>query len=449
MPKLASATEALSKLAKLLGRSTEQAAPAVEQAASHYAIVKPNGQIFGAPFSVRAAANHIADNLNMQMPGHTVRPVPADLSALDKYTPSASAQGPQLSPEAIDDLMARSGGGQYRDPNGMAEGGSFDPISDAAERVRGSSSPGSPGVSGAIKDAVDALKSWMAGAKGEMQSGRERIEDRYVNAEDHAEGGTTGVSTEHEDSGLGHRFLTRVREQAYGLDANGQPALGGRAWTEGQGGTPMGFLDEVASVPHTLISLARTTRGLSDRGIAKHFPGYQDTSDAMFDAIDPQWSQDASGRLEQLRSAMNKQYGVKDAHSLPEHLTDAAASLISPIPALGDAKAAGAAGRLLEMTTPLRPRTLKNFATDTALMGGASAGVDALTQKLARLQAQAQPQGGGTPVDPSQFSHDMGVQPEPTGNIHNNHQMIPLVTSNGDIVMGVDPQTFASGGRSL
>lgn len=260
--------------------------------------------------------------------------------------------------------------------------------------------------------------------------------------EDHADGGTVdGPSTEHE-SGLANRFLTRVKEQAYGLDANGQPALGGRAWTQGQGGTPMGFLDEVASVPHSLISLAKTTRGLADRGIAKHLPGYQQSSDAMFDAIDPQWSQDASGRLDQLRQAMNKANGVGDAHTLPEHLTDAAASLVSPIPALGDAKAAGAAGRLLEMTTPLRPRSLKNFAQDTAMMGGASAGVDALTQKLSRLQAQAQPQGGGNPVDPAQFSHDMGAQPEQTGNIHNNHQMIPLVASDGSIVYGVDPNTF-------
>lgn len=439
MPKLASATEALSKLAKLLGRGTEQAAPAVENTAKQYAIIKPNGQVFGAPFTVRAAANHIADNLNLQTPGHTVMEQPLDVSALGRYTPSAP-QSPSLTPEQINELMSRSGGGKFSD-NGMAEGGSFDPVSTAAERVRGSSSPGSPGVSGAIKDAVDALKSWLAGTRGEMQADREKFEDRYVNAEDHAEGGTTGVSTDHE-AGLGKRFITRVKEQAYGLDANGQPVLGGRAWTSTQGGTPMGFLDEVASVPHSLISLARTTRGLADRGFARHMPGYQDASDRFFDAIDPQWSQDASGRLDQLRQAMNKANGVGDAHTLPEHLTDAAASLVSPIPALGDAKAAGAAGRLLEMTTPLRPRNLRNFATDTALMGGANAGIDALTQRLASLHAQAQPQGGGTPVDPSRFSQDMGVNPGPQQNIHNNHQMVPLVDEHGNIVYGVDPNTF-------
>lgn len=440
MPKLASATEALSRLAKLLGKSTEQAAPAAEKAVQ-YAVVKPTGEVFGAPFQFRASANHIADGLNQRMPGHSVQEVPTDLAPLNQ---SAAPQGPKLSPEAVDDLMSSAGGGKFAEPgNGMAEGGEvgFDPVSSALERVRGSSSPGSPGVSGAVKDAVEALKSWMAGARGEVTSDREHSIMRQPD-EAHAEGGTTGVSTDHEDSGLGHRFLTRVKEQAYGLDASGQPALGGRAWTEGQGGTPMGFLDEVASVPHSLISLAKTTRGLADRGIAKYLPGYQQSADSSLDAIDPQWSKDASGRLDQLRTAMNSKFGVGDAHTLPEHLTDAAASLVSPIPAMGDAKAAGTAGRLLEMTTPLRPRTLKNFGADTAMMGGANAGIDALTRRLSQLQAQAQPQGGGASVNPEQFSQDMGADPGPQQNIHNNHQMIPLVGRDGSIVYGVDPQTF-------
>jgi len=460
MPKLTSATEALSKLAKLLGRGTQEAAPAAAAAVekpAQYAIIKPNGQIFGAPFYVRAAANHIAENLNKEMPGHSVQPVPVEqMSPLDHYIPrgqglsppAPTQPGPQLAPEDIDRIMQQSGGGKFQDPTqGMAEGGEFDPVISARERVSGQSSPGTPGVSGAIKDAVDALKSWFASQRNELNEGRQQVEDKYVNAEDHATGGTTGVSTDHE-AGLAKRFGVRVMQQAYGLDKDGNPALGGRAWTEGQGGTPLGFLDEIASVPHNLLSLAKTTRGLADRGFAKHMPGYQESADSMFDAIDPQWSRDAADRLDRLQQAMNREHGVGEAHTLPEHLTDAAASLVSPIPALGEGKTAGAAGRLLEMTTPLRPRTLKNFATDTALMGGAGAGIDALTQRLSRLQAQA-PQGGGTPVDPASFSQDMGVQPElpPTGNIHNNHQMVPLVGDDGSIVYGVDPKTFAKGGN--
>lgn len=486
MPKLTSATEALAKLAKLLGRSSEEAAPAVERSAPvanlssspltdvssgsgrsvprdprmeglqslvtnqpmdggyyQWAVKKPNGEVHGAPFEFKGSALHVADGLNRQLPGHTVEAIPTDLSPLDRFTPQQRQADPlqKMTPEQVDALMSKTGAGDY---TGMAEGGSFDPIASARERVSGQSSPGSPGVSGAIKDAVEALKSWMAGNRNEIQEGREASIMRPAE-ESHADGGTTGVSTEHEQghAGLLKRFGTRVAEQAYGLDDQGNPALGGRAWTKGQGGTPMGFLDEVTSIPHNLVSLARTTRGLVDAPFAKHMPGYAQAQDNMLDSIDPQWSKDASDRLDRLRQGMNKRFGVDDAQNFPEHMTDAAASLISPIPAAGEGKAAGAAGRLIEMTMPVRPRSLKNFAQDATMMGGASTGIDALTQRLARLRAQQQQQqGGGTPVDPEHFSQDMGVDPGPQQNIHNNHQMVPLVASDGSIVFGVDPNTF-------
>jgi hypothetical protein len=489
MSKGGSIAESLAKLAKLLGRGSEEAAPAVERSAPvsslsspvltdvppgsgrsaprdprmeglqslvtnqpmddgyyQWAVKKPNGQVHGAPFEFKGSALHVADGLNKQIPGHTVEAIPTDLSPLNRFTPQPRPVDPlkKMSAEEVDELMSRSGAGSFTDPgNGMAEGGSFDPVSSARERVSGQSSPGSPGVSGAIKDAVDALKSWMAGPRREIAAGREESIMRPAE-ESHADGGTTGVSTEHEQghAGLLKRFGTRVAEQAYGLDDQGNPALGGRAWTKGQGGTPMGFLDEVTSIPHNLISLARTTRGLVDAPFAKHMPGYAQSQDNMLDSMDPQWSKDASDRLERLRQGMNRRFGVDEAQTFPEHMTDAAASLVSPVPAAGEGKAAGAAGRLIEMTMPVRPRTLKNFAQDATMMGGASTGIDALTQRLSRLRAQQTPQGGGTPVDPEHFSQDMGVNPGPQQNIRNNHQMVPLVASDGSIVFGVDPNTF-------
>lgn len=437
-------TSALAKLAKLLSKGSEEAVPAVEKA-SQYAVVKPDGSVFGAPFDYRVSANHIAENLNQKLPGHSVQEIPADLSTLSKYTPSApAAEAPQLSPDDVNRLMTESGGGTYKP--GMAEGGSFDPIASAAERVRGQSSPGSPGVSGAVKDAVDALKGYLAGSRQEF--GQEADKSRMSQIEDHADGGTTGVSTEHEQkpAGLAKRFGVRVAEQAYGLDSEGNPALGGRAWTQGQGGTPMGFLDEMAAIPHNMLSLMHTTRSLDP--IRKHLPGNEEgqaAEDSFFNSVDPQWSKDAAGRLDRLRSSMNREYSVGEAHTFPEHLTDAAASLVSPVPMAAEGKEAGAAGRLLEMTVPLRPRTLKNAATDSVILGGTSTGIDNLTQRLQSLRAQAQPQGGGQ-ADPEQFSHDMGVQPEESRDIHNNHDMIPLVGEDGHVVFGVDPQTFGVGG---
>lgn len=473
-------SSALAKLAKLLGRGSEEAAPAVQQSArmpmlgdvtggsgrnaprdprmedlqslvnnqpndagyNQWTVIKPNGQTHGAPFEFKGSALHVADGLNQQLPGHTVTAIPHDLAPLDRFTPRAPAQDPlkKMTPEEVDELMARTGAGTY---TGMAEGGEFDPISSARERVSGQSTPGTPGVSGAIRDAVNALKSYLSG--GQRELAEDADQNTMAEVERHADGGTTGVSTDHEQghAGLLKRFGTHVMEQAYGLDAQGKPALGGRAWTQGQGGTPMGMLDTITAAPHNLLSLMHTTRSLDP--IRRHLPGNaegQAAEDQFFDKVDPQWSKDAADRLERLRSSMDREHGIGEAHTFPEHLTDAAASLVTPVPMAGEGREANAASRLLEMTVPLRPRTLKNYAQDSAVLGGVGTGIDALTQRLARLHAQTQqPQGGGSPVDPTRFSEDMGVQPVDRP-INNNHQMVPLVGDDGRVVFGVDPQTF-------
>lgn len=375
----------------------------------------------------------------------------AAINAYQGGMDQAAIQGQSVDPETRERLARVLEAQSSQPPSlltpGMAEGGSFNPIASALERVRGQSSPGSPGMSGALRDAMEALKSFMGATRGEATGDRENT--IMAPAEGHADGGTTGVSTDHEQqkAGLAKRFGVRVMEQAYGLDDQGKPALGGRAWTSGQGGTPAGILDEITSVPHNLLSLMHTTRSLDP--IRKHLPGNaqgQAAEDSFFDSVDPQWSKDAADRLERLRGSMNREYGVGEAHSFPEHMTDAAASLVSPVPMAAEGKEASAAGRLLEMTTPLRPRTLKNAVQDTTVMGGAGTAIDALTQRLARARQQANNGGDGAPVDPEHFSQDMGVQPEDNRDIHNNHQMVPLVGEDGTVVMGVDPGTFAAGG---
>jgi len=406
--------------------------------AYQWAVKKPGGGIHGAPFDFKGSALRVADALNEGLPGHTVEALSIDNPAISRYAmrtpdPNASAFR-KLDQSQIDQLLS-----QGETPK-MAEGGSFDPIESARERVRGSSSPGTPGISGAIKDAIAALRGYLL-TPTQNQAAEDKRQYIDSQTEDHADGGTVeGPSTEHEQAGLGKRFGMRVAEQAYGLDENGQPALGGRAWTKTQGGTPMGLLDEITAAPHNILSLIKSVRGLDPARRNPTYRGYQEGIDSLIDKVDPQWSQDASDRLERLRSAMNQHFNIGEAHSLPEHMTDAAASLVTPIPMTKAGEEAGLLKRALEMVTPLRPRTVKNFATDTAVLGGLGTGIDALTQRLSHLRAQTGSPGGGTPVDPANFSRDMGLSEDRP--ISNSHQMIPMVTEHGDIYYGVDPETL-------
>jgi len=131
-----------------------------------------------------------------------------------------------------------------------------------------------------------------------------------------------GISSEAEPRA---RVATNLASLAYGLDAQGNPALGGRAWTPSQGGTPAGALDAVAATPHNLIALINKLNG----------PGPQGTSSPHL-----QWSDDAAARLSQLKQRLQKAAGVAPAQSLGEAATDAVTdpALIAPI---GLAKVAG------------------------------------------------------------------------------------------------------------
>lgn len=91
----------------------------------------------------------------------------------------------QKSPEAMQHpnvqaaMAMMTGQGQAQPPMQMADGGEVD---DA--RPVGSSSPGSPGVSGAIRDAVHAIKDYVIDRpRREIQADRERRENTYINGD--------------------------------------------------------------------------------------------------------------------------------------------------------------------------------------------------------------------------------------------------------------------------
>lgn len=131
------------------------------------------------------------------------------------------------------------------------------------------------------------------------------------------------------------RAATNLASLVYGLDAQGQPALGGRAWTSTQGGTPAGALDALTATPHALIQLAST--------VDKYLPGKSNPQ--FWSSVDPQWSQDAAQRLSQLRQRLQQTAGVAPAKSLSDNVIDLATdpAMLAP---LGAAKIAGAGAPL-------------------------------------------------------------------------------------------------------
>lgn len=89
----------------------------------------------------------------------------------------------QKSPEAMSHPNVQAAvammGGQQAQPMQMADGGEVDNA-----RPIGSSSPGSPGVSGAIRDAVHAIKDYVIDRpRREIQAAREERENTYINGE--------------------------------------------------------------------------------------------------------------------------------------------------------------------------------------------------------------------------------------------------------------------------
>lgn len=169
------------------------------------------------------------------------------------------------------------------------------------------------------------------------------------------------------------RVMTQIAKQAYGLDENGNPVLGGRAWTSSQHGTPPRILDEMTSIPGSVISLLNAVNGKGPPGTSQ--------------MQSPKWSDDASARLDQLDKRVKSVTGVGDAQTLPEHIEDAAGMLATPVPASKVAKEAPMLQRALEYLTPVRPPTMARYATDSAGMGGISAGIDEIAKRLAARHA--------------------------------------------------------------
>jgi hypothetical protein len=132
------------------------------------------------------------------------------------------------------------------------------------------------------------------------------------------------------------RIATNLASLVYGLDAKGQPAFGGRAWTTSQGGTPAGILDALTAVPHNVVQLGAL--------VDKYLPGKSNPQ--FWSSIDPQWSQQAAQRLSQLRQRLQQSAGVAPAKSFEEAgldmITDPA--LIAPLGA-GEIAAEGSALR--------------------------------------------------------------------------------------------------------
>lgn len=194
------------------------------------------------------------------------------------------------------------------------------------------------------------------------------------------------------------RVGTGIAKQLYGLDKNGHLVFGGRAWTKDQGGTPAGILDQVASIPANTIPIANLLGGTSPADVRAQ-SGHSD------EIPTPQWSSDAAARLAALDSKVSSATGVGPAQTLPEHVEDAAAMLATPFPASKVAKEAPTLQRMLEFLTPVRPPSLGRYASDSAMLGGTSSGLDALAARLAAQKAtppdnaQADPQFEQTALD--------------------------------------------------
>lgn len=166
------------------------------------------------------------------------------------------------------------------------------------------------------------------------------------------------------------RVGTGIAKQFYGLDKDNNVVLGGRAWTKDQGGTPMGLLDQIAAAPKGIAGIFNTLKN-SVEGSAGDYLGIpHDISTGVIpDLPTPQWSEDASNRLEQLDKRVAGATGVKPGHNLRENAEDMAGMMVTPIPMTGAVKEANAARRALEFLAPVRP-PLRRLPVDAAVLGG-------------------------------------------------------------------------------
>lgn len=240
-------------------------------------VIKPSGEIHGAPFDFKGSALHVADALNQDTPGHTVQALSIDNPAISRYamrTPDQNANPfKKATAEDIDRLLSN--------PPGMAEGGDVESSPEEQASFNAHSS---------LRRLADAARAL------DNPTGTD------PNAENRA------------------RVTSNLAGLLYGLDAHGNPVLGGRAWTSTQGGTPMGLLDVATSVPHNVVGLAKL--------IDKYLPGKSNPQ--FWDSVDPQWSKDAATRLAQLRQKVQQTAGVGAADSLPATAIDMATDMAVP-----------------------------------------------------------------------------------------------------------------------
>lgn len=199
-----------------------------------------------------------------------------------------------------------------------------------------------------------------------------------------------GINSMSEDRA---RVATGIAKQFYGLDEHGKPVLGGKAWLSSQHGTPPRILDELTAIPGSLARLANAVFGGKIPENANVTPDERRAMER--DLPVPKWSDDAAARVDALDKAAEGVTGVGAAHSLPEHIEDAAAMLATPFPASRVAGEAPMTQRIFEYLTPVRPPTMGRYATDSAILGGAGSALDKL---LDRMSAKAASKD--TSVDP-------------------------------------------------
>lgn len=194
------------------------------------------------------------------------------------------------------------------------------------------------------------------------------------------------------------RLGTGIAKQFYGLDKDGHVVLGGRAWTEGQGGTPMALLDQISSAPGSVIHIGNLLKNLAEK-VGSSSMGIEgpavDKIQKMVspDMPVPDWATNASSRLEDLDRHVAATTGVKPAQGLKQNAEDMAAMMVTPIPMSGAVKEANAARRALEFVAPVRP-PLSRLPVDAGILGG----VNDLVQNLTPQEHA----DGGQPEAPPQ-----------------------------------------------
>lgn len=189
------------------------------------------------------------------------------------------------------------------------------------------------------------------------------------------------------------RVATGIAKQFYGLDEHGHPKFGGEAWLSSQHGTPPRILDEMTAIPGDLARLANAVFGGKIPENANVTPDERRAMERQLPV--PKWSDDAAARVEALDKAASQETGVGQAHSLPEHIEDAAGMLATPFPASKVAGEAPVIQRLFEYLTPVRPPTMGRYASDSTMLGGVSTALDKLMERLA---SKSKPED--TSVDP-------------------------------------------------